>query len=361
MQIGIVGLLYSGKSTLFSTLLAHQSSDSAAGHHSGMERGVIKVPDYRLERLTEMFNPRKKVPATIEYLKVAGLEKDARKGDGLPPQFLANVKTTDVILLVIRAFENDLYPHPLETVDPARDIAFIEEEFLFSDLAIIENRLQKLEKMVLKTQDEKDKRELAVLTKLHTCLESEQPLRTVTLDEHEELIIKGFQFLTRKPVLYVLNIGEEVTGESEAIVKQYAGKISPGCTMTALSAEIEKEISQLDAEDAAAFLADLNISEAATSKLIRASYELLGLQSFFTVGDDECRSWTIPRGTTAHKAAGVIHSDLEKGFIRAEVVSYEDLVRLGSLHACKEKGILRLEGKEYIVRDGDVLNIRFNV
>jgi GTP-binding protein YchF len=361
MQIGIIGLLYSGKSTLFSTLLAHQYGDGSAGHQLGTERGVIKVPDTRLDRLTEMFNPQKKVHATIEYLKVPGLEKETRKGGGLPPQFLANIKTTDLILLVIRAFDNDIYPHPLETVDPARDISFIEEEFLFSDLAIIENRLEKLQKMILKTQDEKDKRELAVLKKLHDCLEAEQPLRTVVLDEHEEFIIKGFQFLTRKPILYVLNIAENAIGESETLVNQYREKISPGCTITALSAEIEKEISQLKEEDAAAFLEDLNISEPATSKLIRASYQLVGLQSFFTVGDDECRSWTIPRGTIAHKAAGVIHSDLEKGFIRAEVVSYDDLVRLGSLHACKEKGILRLEGKEYVVQDGDILNIRFNV
>jgi GTP-binding protein YchF len=358
MQIGIIGLLHSGKSTLFSTLLAHQSVD---GHHMGTERGVIKIPDGRLDRLTEMFNPKKKVNTTIEFLKVPGLEKETNKGKGLPPQFIANVKTVDLILLVIRSFENDMYPHPLETIDPARDISFIEEEFLFSDLAIIESRMEKLEKMVMKTQDEKDKRELAVLKKLHACLESEKPLRTMALDEHEEFLIKGFQFLTRKPVLYVLNIAENAIGESEVLVNQYKEKISAGCMMTALSAEIEKEISQLEEEDAVVFLNDLNITEPATSKLIRATYDLVGLQSFFTVGDDECRSWTISRGTVAQKAAGVIHSDLEKGFIRAEVVAYDDLMRLGSLHACKEKGVLRLEGKEYVVQDGDILNIRFNV
>ena len=280
MQIGIVGLLYSGKSTLFSTLLSHQSGDEPASHHGATERGIIKVPDNRLDRLTEMFNPRKMVNATIEYLKVPGLEKGAKKNEGLPTQFLANIKTVDCILLIIRAFENEMYPHPLSTVDPVRDIAFIEEEFLFSDLVIIEGRIDKLEKLVMKTQDDKDKRELAVLKKLYACLESDKPLRTEPLDEHEELLIKGYQFLTRKPVLYVLNIGENVIKESTSIVEKYKAKISAGCKMTALSAEIEKEISQLEKEDAKVFLEDLSITEPATSKLIRATYDLMGLESF---------------------------------------------------------------------------------
>lgn len=361
MQTGIVGLLYSGKSTLFSTLLSHQSSDGTAGHHGTTERGIIKVPDERLDRLTGMFNPKKKINATIEYLKVPGLEKATKQGEGLPPQFLANIKTVDLILIMIRAFDNEMYPHPMGSVNPARDIAFIEEEFLFSDLVIIESRIEKLEKMVLKTQDEKDKRELNVLQKFHSCLESEKPLRTVLLDDNEEMLIKGYQFITRKPVLFVLNIGENDIRKINSLIDKYKVNIAQGSQMTALSAEIENEISKLDDEDAAEFLEDLKITEPATSKLIRATYDLIGLQSFFTVGADECRSWNIKKGTIAQKAAGVIHSDLEKGFIRAEVVSYDDLVRLGSLQACKEHGILRLEGKEYIVKDGDILNIRFNV
>jgi GTP-binding protein YchF len=357
MQIGIVGLLYSGKSTLFSTLLAHHSTES----HPGTERGMIKVPDRRLDRLAELFNPKRKVYATIEYLKVAGLEQELKKGSGLPAQFLANVKTVDLILLMVRAFENDRYPHPLETIDPARDMSFIEEEFMLSDLGIIENRIEKLEKMVIKTQDEKEKRELVVLKKLKACLEAEKPLRTLALDEHEELSIRGYQFLTLKPILYVLNIPETEIVTSQTLVAKYQNALSPGCKMIALSAEIEYEISQLEPADAAVFMDDLKISEPATSKLIHASHELLGLQSFFTVVEDECHSWTIRKGTVAQKAAGVVHSDMERGFIRAEVVAFDDLDRLGSMHTCKEKGLLRLEGKDYIVQDGDVLNIRFNV
>ena len=361
MQIGIVGLPYSGKSTLFSTLLAHKSIDESGKHKHETERGVVKVPDERLNQLTKMYNPEKQVNATIEYVKVPGLDQDSHKDTGLPSQFLSNVKTVDVILLLIRTFENELYPHPMNSIDPIRDIKFIRTEFILSDLAIIENRYTKLEKLILKTQVDKDKKELAILKKCQDFLEQERPLIELGLDDHDEFLIRGFQFLTIKPILYVLNISESDLPKSENIVSDIRNNLSPSAMVIALSAEIEMEIAELDPEDAQAFLQDLEIDEPATAKLIHASYGLLGLQSFFTVGDDECRAWTIRRGTKAQKAAGEIHSDLEKGFIRAEVVTYNQLMEAGSMHACKDKGILRLEGKEYIVRDGDIISVRFNV
>ncbi len=360
MQIGIIGLPYAGKSTIFSTLLTQKSSDTGTSKMSA-ERGVVKVPDERLDRLTEMFQPRRKVNATIEYIKVPGLESEEQQTRSLPAQFLANLKTVDALLVVVRDFENEYYPHPLNRIDPAADIEFINSEFLFSDLSIVETRYEKLEKLVPKTQDEKDKKELALMTKLKAQLEEERPLRELQFSASEELILKGYQFLTAKPVLYVINISEDQIGNEDRIEEQFSSLLTPHCALTSLSAEIEKEISELSEEDARAFMEDLGIKEPALSKLIRTSFDLLGLISFFTVGEDECRSWTIRQGTNAQKAAGVIHTDLEKGFIRAETVHYNDLIAQGSLAACKEKGLLRLEGKDYIVRDGDILNIRFNV
>lgn len=361
MQIGIVGLPFSGKTTLFDTLMAHKSIDETKKFKSETERGIVKVPDERLDRLTKIFNPKKQVNATIEYLKVPGLDKEGHKGGGLPAQFLTNVKTVDTILLMVRNFENEMYPHPMESIDPLRDFRFINSEFLLSDLAIIENRVEKLEKLVMKTQQDRDKRELAVLQKCREILEQEMPLRELELDASEEMLIRGFQFLSSKPILYVININESDISNARNIIDSLQPHLGKNAEITALSAEIEKEISQLEDEDAATFLEDLGISEPATEKLIRVSYQLMGLQSFFTVGDDECRSWTIRAGTKAQKAAGEIHSDLEKGFIRAEVVHYNDLVAAGSWNACKEKGILRLEGKEYIVKDGDIISVRFNI
>lgn len=361
MQIGIVGLPFSGKTTLFDTLLAHKKLDESHKYKSESERGIVKVPDKRLDDLTKIFKPKKQINATIEYIKVTGIEKEGYKGSGLPAQFLSNVKFVDTILLVVRKFENDMYPHPMASVNPVRDINYINSEFLISDLAIIENRVEKLEKLVMKTQNEREKRELAVLKKCQQFLEQEKPLRELDLDEHEELLIRGFQFITLKPLLYVVNINESDIDKSDQVITDLQNIVTKGTKITALSAEIEKEISRLNEEDAQDFLKDLQISEPALIKLIRESYELMGLQSFFTVGEDECRSWPIKKGTNAQKAAGEIHSDLEKGFIRAEVVSYENLMQHGSMNACKEKGLLRLEGKDYIVKDGDILTIRFNV
>jgi len=361
MEIGIIGLPYAGKSTIFSTLLKHKETAGAEARHEA-ERGVVKVPDRRLDRLTEIFKPKKKVQATIEYVKVHGLESGNTQGRGLPSTFLNNLKNVDALLLVVRNFENEFYPHPFNRIDPAADIAFINSEFLLSDLIVVENRFEKLSKLVPKTQDEKDKRELILMSRLKEQLEKERPLRELTFSENEQLILRGYQFITAKPVLYVINIAEQDISRAIEIEQSLQKFVTPNCAVTSLSAEIEKEISELPEEDAHIFMEDLGIKEPALHKLIRASYTLLGLISFFTVGEDECRSWTIRKGTIAQKAAGVIHTDLEKGFIRAETVHYNTLMEQnGSLAACKEKGLLRLEGKEYEVRDGDILNIRFNV
>jgi GTP-binding protein YchF len=361
MQIGIVGLPYSGKSTLFDTLLAHKSHETAGKYKSEAEHGVVQIPDERLNKLAEVLESEKTVHTTIEYIKVSGLEKEGHKGTGLPAQFLANLKLVELMLVMIRNFENDVYPHPTGSVDPRRDINYINSEFLINDLSIVENRIEKLEKLIMKTQSESEKKELEILKKCQTILEEERPIRELELDANEEFIIKGFQFLSAKPVLFVLNIVESDIDRSEELIEQLKPCLGRRCSITALSAEIEKEISQLDENDAQVFLEDLHITEPATHKLIHLSYDLLGLISFFTGSEKESRAWTLRSGCTAQKAAGTIHTDMEKGFIRAEVVPYNVLLDLGSFQACKEKGVLRLEGKEYIVQDGDVLTMRFNV
>ncbi len=360
MQIGIVGLPFSGKSTIFSTLLKHKSVAEPGGRITA-ERGVIKVPDERLDRLTELFRPKKQVNTTIEYVKVPGLENEQSGAQGLPPQFLNNLKTVDALMVIIRRFENEYYPHPFERIDAKADMAFIQSEFLLSDLVTVENRLERLEKLVQKTQDEHDRRELELMRKLKRQLDEEKPLRELQFQEYEELILRSFQFVTLKPVLFVINISEDDIGNEPQIENDLSEFNTFGCAVTALSAEIEREISELDDQDARIFMNELGIKEPALFKLIRTSYELQGLISFFTVGEDECRSWTVREGANARKAAGIIHSDMEKGFIRAEVVPYKDFIQQGSMQACKEKGLLRLEGKDYIVKDGDILNIRFNV
>ena len=361
MQIGIVGLPFSGKTTLFDTLLAHKSSDMSGKYKSEAEHGVVTIPDKRLDKITEVLKSERKVNTTIEYIKVPGLDNEDHKGTGLPAQFLANLKLVELILVMIRNFDNDIYPHPMGSVDPQRDINYINSEFLLNDLSIVENRIEKLGKLVMKTQQDSDKRELKVLEKCKAMLEEERPIRELDLDENELFIIKGFQFLSAKPVLFVLNIAENEIDKSESLINEIKPCLGKKCAITALSAEIEKEISQLDEEAATEFLDDLNISEPATHKLIHQSYDLLGLITFFTGSEKESRAWTIRSGYTAQKAAGTIHTDMEKGFIRAEVVPYDVLLDLGGFQACKEKGVLRLEGKEYIVKDGDVLTMRFNV
>ena len=360
MEIGIVGLQYSGKSTIFSTLLQHKSSDSSGGKESA-ERGIVKVPDERLDKLTEIVNPKKQTNATLEFIKVPGLEQDSNQGQGLPSQFLNNLKNVEALLVVVRNFVNEYHPHPMGRINPAADIEFINSEFLLSDLMLVEARIERLQKMIPKTKNEQDKRVLDLMLRLKGQLDEEKPLRDMDFSEDELFMLKAYQFLTIKPILYVVNIQEDQIPNADKITEELSGFVTKNCALTALSAEIEKEIADLEEEDASVFMDDLGIQEPAMYKLIRKSYELLGLISFFTVGEKECRAWTIRNGSTAQKAAGAIHSDLEKGFIRAETVHYDDLIVNESLAKCKEKGLLRLEGKEYIVKDGDVMTVRFNV
>ena len=361
MQIGIVGLPYSGKSTLFATLLSHKPDGDGTRGRQEAERGIVKIPDERLDTLTRLYNPRRKVNATIEYLKVPGLEKMERSDKGLPAQFIANLKTVDAILLMVRAFDNDLFPHPFERIDPKADIEFVNTEFLISDLLIVENRLEKLAKSLRNVQNADEKKEFDLLQKCRAQLEEERPLREMQLADAEEKVLRGFQFLTAKPLLYVININEkDLPGVAETL-NQFQSILTPKTAVTALCAEIEGEIGQLGEEDQQLFLEELGIERPALYNVIHHSHELMGLMSFFTVGEDECRSWTIRKGINARKAAGVIHSDLERGFIRAEVVSYDNLIKYGSMPACKANGVARLEGKEYVVQDGDIMEIRFNV
>jgi hypothetical protein len=359
MEIGIIGLPGSGKSTIFSTLTQHEVEQF--GGKTEAHRGVVKVPDQRLDQLTAIFNPKKQVNATIEYIEVPGLEKDAAKS-GFTSTFLTNLKNTDAILLVVRNFENDLYPHPEGSVDAKRDIEIVDSEMLFSDLSIIENRFERLKKQIMKQKSKELEDELKLIEKCKILLEEEKPLRAGEFSAEELKKLRGYQFLTLKPIIYVLNVNEDDISEEEEILKQFSYlRERPKSHVVALSAKIEQEISQLNEEEKQMFMEDLGIQEPALPKLIRASYELLDLISFFTVGEDECRAWTIKKGTNAQKAAGTIHSDLERGFIRAEVVHYDDFMKYKSLSKCKEAGILRLEGKDYIVKDGDIISVRFNV
>ena len=357
MEVGIVGLPVSGKTTLFATLTGQPADAAFGGGKVEVHRGVVKVPDERLDKLTAIFNPKKKVPATIEYIEVGGMDSDQSKG--FDAQFLQVLKNTAALCVVIRAFEDTFHPHPAGKVDPQRDIQTVEAEFLLSDLAIVENRIERLQKQVQKAKDDQKLRELALLKRCQEILEQESPLREHAFTEEEKTMLRGFQFLSAKPVVLVLNINEADIAQAAEIAARHAEK--PNVRVIALCGKAEAEIAQLEEEDRAMFLEELGIVEPALNKLIRTSFELLGLISFFTVGEDECRAWTIRQDTAAPGAAGAIHTDMERGFIRAEVVHYEDFMTHQTLAKCRDHGVLRLEGKNYIVKDGDIMNIRFNV
>ncbi len=362
MEVGIIGLPVSGKTTLFDTLIGQAAKSSYRMGKVELHRGIVKVPDKRLDNLGAVFRPKRVVHATIEYIEVGGFEKDAARSGGIDPNILQALKNTDALCLVVRAFENEYHPHPYGGIDPERDIRILETEFLLSDLQIVENRMTRLEKQVMKAKDEKGIKELELLKRCRACLEQETPLRELSFTREEALQIRGFQFLSAKPLLLVFNINEaDIHREKEILEQFHAYRRKPRINVVGLSARLEAEIAQLPPEDAQLFLKDLGIREPAVDKMIRASYELLGVISFFTVNKEECRAWTIPKGTSAQKAAGAIHSDMERGFIRAEVIHYDEFMKYQSITRCREEGILRLEGKDYIVQDGDIVTIRFNV
>ena len=358
LRAGLIGFPGVGKTSLFQLLTSAREAPRPGGKAEA-NVGVSRVPDARLDRLTALFNPRKHVPATVEFADIAGAGGGRASAQALLD--VAAFRNADALLHVVRMFRDPSVPHPAGSVDPARDVRTMEEELILADLGVVERRLERLERDLKKMNNPDLRKEHEILTMCRAALEDGRALRTLSLvvDDHKRL--RGFQFLSAKPVLLVLNLDETDLPKADTAVA-LAGLESfvSGALVRAvpICAKIELEIAQLDAADAKAFMDDLGLRESGLDRVIRASYDLLGYISFFTVGDDECRAWSIPRETSAVLAAGEIHSDISRGFIRAEVVRYDALLGRGSLAACREHGELRLEGKEYIVLDGDVINFR---
>lgn len=365
MKLGIVGLPNVGKSTLFNSMTLGKAE--AANYPFctiDPNVGIVTVPDERLTKLTEMYNSAKTTPAVIEFVDIAGLVRGASKGEGLGNKFLSHIREVDAIVHVVRCFEDTNVVHVDGSIDPIRDIETINLELVFSDLEIMERRIAKTGKMA--KADKSLQKEVDVLQKLKDALEQGISARAVEFDTPEEkAFVDSLTLLTAKPVLYAANVAEDDLADDGASnefvqrVREYAAK--EGSEVFVLCAKIEEEISDLDEVDKKEFLADLGVDGSGLDRLIAASYKLLGLISYLTAGPQESRAWTITKGTKAPQAAGKIHSDFERGFIRAEVVAYDDLMRLGSYNAAKEQGLVRSEGKEYVVKDGDVVLFRFNV
>ena len=365
MKLGIVGLPNVGKSTLFNSMTLGKAE--AANYPFctiDPNVGIVTVPDERLTKLTEMYNSAKTTPAVIEFVDIAGLVRGASKGEGLGNKFLSHIREVDAIVHVVRCFEDTNVVHVDGSIDPIRDIETINLELVFSDLEILERRIAKTGKMA--KADKSLQKEVDVLQKLKDALEQGISARAVEFDTPEEkAFVDSLTLLTAKPVLYAANVAEDDLADDGASnefvqrVREYAAK--EGSEVFVLCAKIEEEISDLDEADKKEFLADLGVDGSGLDRLIASSYKLLGLISYLTAGPQESRAWTITKGTKAPQAAGKIHSDFERGFIRAEVVAYDDLMRLGSYNAAKEQGLVRSEGKEYVVKDGDVVLFRFNV
>ncbi|MFN8484802.1 MAG: redox-regulated ATPase YchF [Anaerolineae bacterium] len=361
MQIGIFGLPGSGQTTVFNALTHGQAQTGAAG--AGQREAnlaTVAVPDGRVDKLSALFKPRKTVFAQVQYLDVAGsVPGTAMEGTTFNRQVFGKLALSDALLAIVRAFPNDDVFHPIGDVNPARDLRILEDELILWDLSMVEKRRERLKAELSKPNLAKGERDVRVaedgaLERIQAALESDQMVRNVELTADEEKGLRSFQFLSAKPLLVVVNLGE---GQEMPAVQPRG----PQARVLGLRGEIEAEIAQLEGEEAAVFLAEYGIEEPGLNRVIRASYDLLGVQSFFTVGEDEVRAWTVPVGATAVEAAGAIHTDLARGFIRAEVVHYDDLLSAGSLAAARTKGTLRLEGKDYIVKDGDIVHIRFNI
>lgn len=364
MEIGIVGLPNVGKSTLFNAI-TKAGAEAANYPFCTIEPnvGVVAVPDERLDKLVEIIPPQKVTPTTIRFVDIAGLVAGASKGEGLGNKFLAHIREVDAIAQVVRCFEDENVTHVAGKVHPLSDIEVINTELALADLESVERRMERTKKM-LKSNDKKVQLELNVLEKIYAALAEGNSVRTVDLTDDEKLLIRDLNLLTIKPILYVANVAEEEVADphNNAFVQQvreYAE--TEGAGVVVVSAKVEAEIAELEEAEALEFLAELGLAESGLNKLIRASYSLLGLITFFTAGEPEVRAWTITRGTKAPQAAGKIHTDFERGFIRAEVVSYEDLINAGSYAVARERGQMRLEGKEYVMQDGDVVHFRFNV
>jgi GTP-binding protein YchF len=365
LRIGIIGLPFVGKTTVFNALT---SAQARVGEFSlGVKeanRGVVKVPDERVYQLASLYNPKKTTPAEVEYIDVAGMVKETKEkaSDG---EFYHSLREVDALAHVVRAFKDDNVAHVSGSVDIQRDIKNLDLDLIVIDLDIVEKRLKRLEKSVTSSKSEEEKRELAVLQKCKQALDEGIPLRQLDLSPEENRLIRGYAFLSLKPMLLVLNLDENQMPQREGLetecMEMAKVEVASGCSVCSICGKLEMELSQLEEKDRQAFMEDLGLREQAIERVIGISYKLLDLISFFTANENEVKAWPVPAGTRAIKAAGTVHTDMEKGFIKAEVIPFDKLWELGSIHKAKEKGELRLEGKEYLVQDGDVIFFRFNV
>jgi GTP-binding protein YchF len=360
VKICIVGLPLSGKSALFSALTGASTEMAVAKGSDPI--AVVKVPDPRLEKLAGIFEPSKKTAASIEFVELEGISAGDQRKASSSEQYLGKLRTADALLAVIRSFRDPAIPHPLKSLDPRRDLQALETEFLLSDLAIVEGRIEKLIKQVAAKKSDRDSRELAALQKCRATLEAETPLRQADLSTDDLSLLRGFRFLTLKPLIAAVNLDEEdIRREAEVLTPLSGWAAGAHSAVVGLSARLEGELRQLGEKDACSFRSDFGLETSALDRLISTAYRMMGLISFFTVGSDEVKAWAVSDGTVATRAAGVIHSDIERGFIRAEVVSFEFFVARGDIAQCRTDGTLRLEGKAYPVRDGDIINFRFAV